>query len=206
MIHLFSKNKFNILLAPRHWSSGCSTIQTFMNIVCEGNPVPLVSSTGYSVQCVVRWLMVYLYNRSHISHSYRMIFLLVSPSASYWYFFKVIFCCFVLCDMVPVVLLLAVIVWLNSEFFSSCGCWCLWGSLVYMALYVVLGYSVGCDACGVCVSSVQRGRYNKRKYSHLNNISITYYITHLVLQMDLIKIFVADGGFAMECRMWGGSR
>ena len=32
----FSKSKLNILSAPRLCSSGCFTIQTFMNMVCEG--------------------------------------------------------------------------------------------------------------------------------------------------------------------------
>ena len=35
IIHLFSKNKFNILSAPRHCSSSLFTIQIFMKMVCE---------------------------------------------------------------------------------------------------------------------------------------------------------------------------
>ena len=33
---LFIKNKFSILSAPKHWSSGCFIIHAFMNMVCEG--------------------------------------------------------------------------------------------------------------------------------------------------------------------------
>ena len=54
------------------------------------------------------------------------------------------FCCFVLCDVVSVVLLLAVIAWLNSQYFSFC-------ELVYM----ILEYSMGCDGCGVCACVVR---------------------------------------------------
>ena len=48
-------------------------------------------------------------------------FIYDSPSVSCGHFFKVLFCCFVLCGVVSVVLLLAVIVWLNSEIFNFGG-------------------------------------------------------------------------------------
>ena len=121
IIYLFSKNKLYIVS-----SAEALFFQLFYNWydlwVC---PVLLVRNTGYSVQCVVSWLMVYLYTRSQCSDCFGMIF--ESPLQFHvGITFK--WCFVVLCDVVSLVLLLEVIVWLNSEIFSFGGCWCLWGS------------------------------------------------------------------------------
>ena len=64
---------------------------------------------------------MYLYKRSQCSHDYRMNF--ESPFTFMWLLLlnDVLFCCFVTCNLVSVVWLLAVLVWLSSELFSFGG-------------------------------------------------------------------------------------
>ena len=45
-MHLFGEDKFNIIVAPSHWSSSCFAIQTFMNMVCEGIQCRLFTAQG----------------------------------------------------------------------------------------------------------------------------------------------------------------
>ena len=79
--------------------------------------------------------MVSVYNRSQCSHDYRITFeSRFSFMCSLLLNDVLLLCCFVLCNVVPVVWLLAVIVWLNSELVSLVGidvC-----DVVYMVLYV----------------------------------------------------------------------